>query len=409
MCYAPFGVCSVRRLLADREFALYFFARQCAIAAFGIESAAIAWQIYLLRHSAFDLGLIGLLLFVPALALALPAGYLADRFDRETVAALGSASEMVALLVFVALSLSHSRSLAAYFAAVFFIGSIHALGVAAERSLLTNIVAPGSFVRATALSQSANQVVTVFAPALAGVLLSINTTAAFGCAAALYGMGSLGFAVLRPAPMRDEERPTWRSSLEGICYVWRHKIVLGAISLDLFAVLFGGAVALLPVYATQVLHVGPTGFGALRAASGAGAAIVAAAIARRPLRRRLGPTLFWCVAGFGLATIAFGVSKSFWLSLLALALAGGFDMVSMVIRNVLVQLGTPNAMRGRVSSIENVFIGASNELGAFESGTVAAWIGAEASVVAGGVGTLIVIALWAWWFPRLRGYDAPQG
>jgi MFS family permease len=392
--------------MAERQFLTYFVARQCAVGAYGVESAAIAWQIYILRHSPFDLGLIGLLLFIPTLALALPAGYLADRFDRKTVSALGSAAEMLALLIFVGLSLAQTRSVGAYFVAVFLIGIMHAAGVAAERSLLTNVVPADAFVRATALSQSANQVVTVLAPALAGFLLARSTTAAFAAAAGLYGIGALCFAALRPKFTGRQEVPTWRSSLDGLRYVWRHKIVFGAISLDLFAVLFGGAVALLPIYATQILHVGPTGFGALRAASGAGAALVAVGIARFPLKRRLGPLLLWCVAGFGFSTIVFGISKSFWLSLLSLAFIGGFDMVSMVIRNVLVQLGTPNAMRGRVSSIENVFIGASNELGAFESGTVAAWIGAEASVVAGGIGTLVVIALWAWWFPQLRRYDA---
>ena len=397
----------MRRLLADRDFVAYFIARQCAIAAFGIESAAISWQIWQLRHSAFDLGLIGLTLFIPALVLALPAGYLADRFDRKTISALGSAAEMLALVIFIALSLSGTRSIAAYFAAIFLIGIVHGLGVAAERSLLTNIVARSTFVRAAALSQSANQVIRVLAPAVAGVLIAIATPLAFAAAAALYGAATIGFALLPRSRCDDEEKPSLRSSLDGIRYIWRHKVVLGAISLDLFAVLFGGAVALLPIYATQILHVGPTGFGALRAASGIGAALVAATIARYPLRKRLGPLLFWCVAGFGVATIVFGISKAFWLSLFMLALAGGFDMVSMVIRNALVQLGTPNNMRGRVSSVENVFIGASNELGAFESGTVAAWIGAEASVIIGGVGTLLVIALWAPLFPQLRRYDAP--
>ncbi len=403
----PIARRSARSLLRDRDFVAYFVARQCAIAAFGIESAAIAWQIWLLRRSAFDLGLIGLLLFVPALALALPAGYLADRFNRKTVSALGAAVEMLALLIFVALSLSHTRSVTIYFAAVFLVGIAHATGVAAERSLLTNIVASGSFVRATSLSQSANQIITVFAPAVAGVLISVSSSVAFACAAALYGIAAVAFSLLRATSTDQKDRLTWRSSLEGVRYIWRERTILAAISLDLFAVLFGGAVALLPIYATQILHVGPTGFGALRAASGVGAALVAVAIARRPLKRRLGLLLFWCVAGFGIATVLFGVSKIFWLSLVMLALAGGFDMVSMVVRNVVVQLGTPNNMRGRVSSVENVFIGASNELGAFESGALAAWLGAEASVVIGGFGTLLVIVLWAYFFPQLRRYDAP--
>ena len=377
------------------------------MAAFAIESAAVFWQVYVLRNSAFDLGLIGLLLFLPALSLALPAGYLADRFDRKTVSAIGSVGEMLGLLLFVALALLHTRAVTPYFGAVALIGVAHTAGVAAKRSLLADIVRADIFVRATAVSQSTYQVIVVLAPALAGLLISLNIVFAFALAALLYGAGALSFALLRPNAPQHTEPPTWRSSIDGLRYIWHKKVLLGAISLDLFAVLFGGAVALLPIYATQILHVGPIGFGALRAAPGIGAAIVAAAIAHRPLRSRLGMLLYCCVAGFGLATIVFGVSKFFWLSLLALAIAGGFDMVSMVIRNVVVQLDTPGYMRGRVTSVENVFIEASNELGAFESGAVASWLGAEASVVLGGVGTLVVIALWAWWFPHLRRYDAP--
>jgi len=207
------------------------------------------------------------------------------------------------------------------------------------------------------------------------------------------------------AGVSDQTPPLLHAAIEGIRFIFKRKIVLGAISLALFAVLFGGATALLPVYAASILHVGPTGFGILRSAPALGAALVAAFIARHPLKRRAGRVLFYCVAGFGVATIVFGISKNFWLSVIALALTGGFDMVSVIIRVALVQLGTPDAMRGRVNAVENVFIGASNELGAFESGTLAAFIGTEASVVAGGVATLVVIALWTVLFPKLRTFD----
>lgn len=395
----------MRQLFADREFAAYFVARQTALLAFSIEDVAISWQIFALRHKPFDLGLVGLVLFVPQLVLALPAGVLADRSDRRIVCVASAIAEAAGLCGFVALIALHVHALSIYLAAVAFVGIAHAIGTPAQRSMLAAIVESGHFVRAAALSSSVAQLVTIAGPAIAGALIAIGTPIAFGASALFLAVATGAFLRLQARPIDYEDVPVMHAALEGVRFIFNRKVVLGAISLDLFAVLFGGATALLPVYATSILHVGPTGFGFLRAAPAAGAAIVAAYIARRPIERGAGRALLLCVAAFGVATIVFGVSRNFAVSLVALALTGGFDMVSMVIRNVLVQLGTPDAMRGRVGAVENVFIGASNELGAFESGTLASFVGTQTAVVAGGIATIVVILLWAAFFPALRRYD----
>jgi MFS family permease len=395
----------MRQLFREREFLAFFFARQSVVLAYRIETVAIWWQIYALRHRPFDLALVGLILFVPQLVLALPAGLLADRFDRRVIVVTISVIEMLGLCAFAALAVAGNTSIEAYFAAVAVIGIAHATGTPAERSLLAGIVHERHFVRAQAISSSVTQLITIGGPALAGVLIAVGPPVAFIVAAAAYLFGAIAFSFLHPREVAVEDVSLWQSALEGIRFIFSRKILLGAISLDLFAVLFGGAISLLPIYASQILHVGPRGYGALLSAPAVGAALVAAYIARRPITRHAGPLLFAVVAGFGVFTIVFGISRNFWVSFGALLLTGGFDMVSVVIRNVLVQLRSPDQMRGRVSAVENVFIGASNELGAFESGTLAALIGAEGSVVLGGVATLVVIALWAFWFADLRKFD----
>jgi len=374
----------MRELLRDREFLAYFAARQGAQLGYSIETVAIGWQIYGLRHQPLDIGLVGLVLFVPQLLLALPAGTLADRFDRRIVCVACACGEVVAELVFVGLVLTGSRSLPVNLAAVGLIGIAHTLGGPAERALLAGIVRSERFVRAQAMTTSVGEVVTIVGPALGGVLIAVGVPVAFGAAAAAYALAALAFSFLAPRPT-EEQALEPGAAIAGLRFVLHHPVILGAISLDLFAVLFGGATALLPVYATQILH--------------------AADLARHPIARRAGPLLLWCVAGFGAATIVFAVSHNLVLSLLALAATGGFDIVSVVIRTTLVQLDTPNAMRGRVSAIENIFIGASYQLGAFESGVLEALVGTVASVAIGGVATLAVIALWAILFPALRAYD----
>ncbi|MBC5825967.1 MAG: MFS transporter [Candidatus Eremiobacteraeota bacterium] len=395
----------MRQLFRERDFLAFFIARQSVILAYSIESAAIGWQIYSLRHRPFDLGLVGLILFLPQLVLALPAGILADRWDRRRICVYGALAETSGLCLIGVLSASGNYPIAVYFWAVAFIGIAHSVGTPAERSVLAGIVRSHQFVRAQAISSSAGQLVIIAGPAIAGVLIAIRTPIAFAVSAVCYLSGAAAFSFLNPRDVRVDDDSLWKSAILGLRFIFSRKVLLGAISLDLFAVLFGGAISLLPIYATQILHVGPLGFGALRSAPAVGSAVVAVIIARHPIDRRAGPLLFWCVAGFGVFTIVFGISTNFALSLLALALSGGFDMVSVVIRSVLVQLRSPDEMRGRVSAVENVFIGASNQLGMFESGTLAALLGTQVSVVVGGAATLAIISLWAKLFPALRKFD----
>lgn len=297
------------------------------------------------------------------------------------------------------------RSLGVYLAVLGIIGTARAFSTPATRTLLVSIVSPQEYLPAQALASSIRQLTVIGGPALGGLLVALSTPFALAAAAAAMFLSAMLIPALRIVRSRNAAPPRMREAFEGLRFIKSRPVVAGAISLDLFAVLFGGATALLPAFADGIFHAGPTGLGALRSAPAVGAALVAAVLARRPLRRRVGPTLLVTVAGFGLATIAFGVSKSFALSLVLLALVGGTDMVSVVIRNGLVQLGTPDAMRGRVNAVENVFIGASNELGEFESGTLANFIGVVPAVVAGGIGTLAIIALWGFAFPALRRAD----
>ena len=389
----------------NREFAAYFVARQTGLLAFSIEDVAVSWQIFQLRHSPLDLGLVGLVLFLPQLLLALPAGVLADRVDRRLIIIASSIGEALGLAGFIALILLRVHSVWIYLGAVAFIGIAHSMGIPAQRALLVNIVAKEQFVRAQALTSSIGQLVTIAGPALGGALIAIGTPIAFAAAVAAYILATGAFTFLRRHIVEYQDVPMLEAAMEGVRFIFRSRIILGAISLDLFAVLFGGATALLPVFATSILHVGPTGFGILRASPAVGAALVAGYVARHSLGRGAGRLLLVCVGGFGIFTIVFGLSRNFVLSVISLALTGAFDMVSVVIRSALVQLRTPNEMRGRVGAVENVFIGASNELGAFESGGVAALIGTQASVVLGGVATLAVIALWSVLFPQLRQFE----
>ncbi len=384
---------------------LYYVALTVDSLAYQVQSVAIAWHVFTLRHRPFDLGLVGLALFVPVLVFALPAGVVTDRFDRRVVATSAIVVEALAIGAFVFAVILGVRSLGVYLAVLAIIGTARAFSTPATRTLLVSIVSPQEYLRAQALASSIRQLTVIGGPALGGLLVALSTPFALAAAAAAMFLSAMLIPALRIVRSPNAAPPRMREALEGLRFIKSRPVVAGAISLDLFAVLFGGATALLPAFADGIFHAGPTGLGALRSAPAVGAALVAAVLARRPLRRRVGPTLLVTVAGFGLATIAFGVSKIFALSLVLLALVGGTDMVSVVIRNGLVQLGTPDAMRGRVNAVENVFIGASNELGEFESGTLANFIGVVPAVVAGGIGTLAIIALWGFAFPALRRAD----
>jgi MFS family permease len=378
----------------------------CGVLGSQIQSIAIAWHVFVLTHSPFDLGLVGLMAFLPSCLFVLVAGLIADRFDRRLIAIGGRCCELACALGFLALIARNVDNVWAYLAIVFVLGTARGLAGPAERSILPNIVAPARFMQAQATFSTARQFSVIGGPALGGALIAVSAIAAFAVAATLALVAVFAFSLLRmPRAVRAVEARGWSTVLAGLRYIRTQPVVLGAISLDLFAVLFGGSVALLPVYADAILRVGPLGLGILRSAPAVGAAIVASVIARHPIRNGVGRKLFVAVTGFGAMTIAFGVSKILWLSLASLVALGAFDIVSVVIRASLVQLNTPDAMRGRVSAFEGVFITASNELGGFESGTVAALIGTVPSVVFGGAATLTIAALWATIFPALRNAD----
>jgi hypothetical protein len=349
---------------------------------------------------------VGLIAFIPQFGLAIPAGLLADRIDRRAVVIITGTGACAASLLFVALALEHSQSLGAYFGVLLLYSTADILATPAMRALLPSIVSRGHYVRANAVMQSVSEFAAIAGPAAAGLMIAIAPWIAFAVTALLQFAMIVAYFFL---DTRKQETPPdeslWAAAIGGFRFIIDQKIILGAISLDLFAVLFGGATALLPIYATKILHVGATGFGLLRAAPSVGAAIVAMWMVRRPIHRNGARWLFWCVAGFGAATIVFGFSRNLTLSLLALAGIGGFDMVSVVIRTALTQLGVPERMRGRIGAFENIFIGASNQLGTFESGLVAHWFGPVFSVVFGGVATIAVVVLWLWLFPPLRRFN----
>jgi len=373
--------------------------------AYQIQSVAVAWHVYTLHHRPLDLGLVGLALFLPTFVFAIPAGVFVDRHDRRNVVVAAALIEALAVVAFIGLVVDGVTALWPYLAALFVVGTSAAFGTPARRSLLPSIVPPEDYLRTQAAYSSLRQLTVIGGPALGGILVAFSTTAALAIAAAGTLASACFLRVLRVQRAAELAPPRLREALDGVRFIWTRKIVLAAISLDLFAVLLGGATALLPAYADGIFQVGAQGLGALRSAPAIGAALVAAFMSRRPIERRVGPTLLAAVTGFGFATIGFGVSHTFLLSLVLLAMIGGFDMVSVVIRNGLVQLVTPDAMRGRVNAVENVFVGASNEFGEFESGTLAAFIGVVPAVVAGGIGTIAVIGLWALLFPELRRAD----
>ena len=396
-----------RTVLALRDFRLFVATRFLAVVAYQMVGVAVGWQVYDLARDPLQLGYVGLAEFLPAFLFALPAGQAADRFDRRLVLAgclLGQWSAALALLV---LAVRPVATVAPIFAVVALTGMSRAFLAPATQSLLPRLVPLEVFPQAVALSSTIMKAAMIAGPALGGLLYAWGPAAVYAVAAVLTALAVWSATRLRarPASPAGAEAEGLNGLLAGVHYVWSRKDILGAVSLDLFAVLLGGATALLPLYARDILHAGPAGLGLLRGAPSAGAAAMALALALRPLEREAGAKLFAAVAVFGIATIAFGLSRSFTVSLVALAVLGAADMVSVVVRQTLVQIRTPDAMRGRVSAVNWVFIGASNELGEFESGLTAAWFGAVPAVVLGGIGTLAIAALWAWRFPELRRVD----
>ena len=404
---------SARALLKERDYLLFWGTRWTGSFASQIQSVAMGWQMYTLarlersvEESAFLVGMIGLAAFVPVFLLTLPAGEAADRYDRKKVLLLCLSGEIVSVLTLAVATVNGYASPALLLVIAALFGASRAFFAPASTALGPMLVPRKLLPRAIAWNSLAWQTAAIAGPAAAGLLVASSAETAYFTTFALYGLSATLVVAIR-GNAKPVVRPgsRWQLVKEGLGYVWRQKIVFGAISLDLFAVLLGGATALLPVFARDVLHVGAEGFGLLRAGPAMGATAVALWLAAHPIRSKAGVFMFGGVAVFGLATVAFGLSKSLWLSVAALAVLGGADMLSVYVRQTLVQLVTPDHMRGRVASVASVFIGASNELGEFESGVVARLLGPIGAAVFGGVGALVVTGLWAKLFPDLRRAD----
>lgn len=401
----PAGPNSGRIAFTHRGFLLFQIARFLIVAAVEMQAVAVGWQVYDITKRALDLGFVGLAQFFPGILLFLVSGHASDHFDRRKV--LGTCYAGFAVCSFLLLIIAERgvHSVKAIYIVLVLLGIVRSFNGTASRSILPQLVPDEHFANAVAWNATTFQAATILGPSLGGILYALfRGPSAVYAMAMLVAIGALvSMSRIKTRPQATSRQPmTMKTISAGLRFIWREKLILGAISLDLFAVLLGVAVALLPVYAREILHTGPWGLGLLRTAPGVGAALMAVAVAHRPIRGRSGPALLWSVAGFGICTIIFGISRSLPLSLLSLICLGAADMVSVIIRATLVQLRTPDEMRGRVTAVDMVFIGTSNELGQFESGITAQWFGTVPAVLLGGVGTLAVIALWAWWFPELR-------
>ena len=392
--------------LRHREFALYLAAQVCEGLALSMATVAIGWQVYSVRESPLDLALVALAEFLPLPLLALPAGHLADRVPRRHLLLLMILLDLAVLSGLLAVTAAGVPQVWPFFALAFVQGIGSALGAPAGRALLPSLVPQELLVSALAQRSIGMQLTVVAGPAVGGILFAIQgeLVYAVGIVLAVVALGLVLSVRAGRMPVSDVTADIG-DVLAGIRLIRRTRVLFGAISLDLFAVLLGGAVALLPIFAKDILEVGPTGLGLLRASAPAGAFAAALVIARRPIRRRAGPVLYTVVAGFGASMIVFGLSRTMWLSMLALALAGGFDLVSMVLRATILPLVTPDELRGRVNAVEMVFISASNELGAFESGVAATLIGAVPAVVLGGIATVVIAVAWWRLFPELARVD----
>ncbi len=394
-------------LLAQRGFVQLWLARLASAAAGQMLMVAVGWQMYALTGSAWDLGLVGLLQFMPALLLALVAGHVVDRHHRGRIVALCLSAQVAVALLLAAGSAGGWASRALLLGVSVLLGALRAFQMPAQQALTPLLVPPALLPRALAASSAGLQGAIIAGPALGGLIYVSGAAVTYGSCAALFSAACALCLTLRYRHQAPPPAPvTLQTLLAGVHFVWQRKVVLGAISLDLFAVLFGGATALLPMFARDILHTGPAGLGLLRSAPAMGALAMSLTLTRWPVRRRTGPLLLGAIAVYGLATLAFGLATQFVVAMAALAVTGAADMVSVVIRSTLVQLETPDAMRGRVSAVNSVFIGASNQLGEFESGATAAALGPVGSVVLGGLATLLVAGLWLRLFPTLAQRDA---
>ena len=403
---------------AFRDFKRYQMARMMAILGAEAQAVAVAWQVYSITHRVLDLGYTGLALFLPGLLFLLPAGHVADRFDRREIILVCYGLQMIATTALLLLTRMSLHGVFPIYAVLFFIGTARAFSGPASSALIPSLVTEMHFVNAVTWGGAIFQLSNIAGPALGGLLFTLPLTRmaglsglqgagivyVFNLATQVWFLVLIGSLHVRPGRM-EHKAASMKVVMAGFHYMLRSQLLLGASSLDLFVVLLGGATALMPIFAHDILHQGPRGLGVLRAAPAVGALSMSLLMARFPLHRRAGMRLFVCVAIFGAATVVFGMSRNLWLSVAALALAGGADMISVIIRGSLLQLGTPPEMRGRVSAVNSLFIGASNELGEFESGLTAQWWGAVRATVVGGVGALAVAGIWTALFPGLRQAD----
>lgn len=395
------------------NFVSYTLARFFIVVALEMQSVAVGWQVYEITKRPLDLGYVGLAQFLPGFALFLFAGHAADLYDRRKLLMWCYGGFALCSALLLAISWRAPQSAHSIYFVLVLLGIFRCFNWPASRALLPQLVPEEHFSNAVAWTASTFQIATIAGPAIGGMAYALfrGPEGVYAIAVAVSILSTILTLRIHPrtaSPEKDlaEKEPiSLRTVLAGFRFIWEKKLILGSISLDMFAVLLGGAVALLPVYARTILHTGPWGLGLLRSAPGAGAALMAIVVAHRPIRRRAGLSMLLSVAAFGVLTIVFGVSHSLIVSLVALFLLGASDMVSVIIRATLIQVATPDEMRGRVNAVDMLFIGVSNELGEFESGLTAQWFGTLPAVVLGGVGTLLVIATWAWLFPELREAD----
>ena len=394
------------------NFRFYSSARFLTTISSEMQSVAVAWQVYELTHRPLDLGLVGLAQFLPGICLFLLAGHVADRFPRLGILKICYAAFSLCSLLLLLLTFHGLHSAYPIYLVLLLNGTVRSFNAPASQAFVPLLVSPQDFPNAVAWSASIFQTATIAGPMIGGLLYGFtgSPVVVYCCAAVAYFIGFLAIGKVKlPDTARSQGAASAGMVLDGMKYIWRNKPIMGAISMDLFAVLLGGAVALLPVYAREILKIGAVGLGVLRSAPGLGAVLTSIVVAHWPLRRRTGSIMLWCVFGFGLATVIFGISHNFWLSLFMLFFTGATDTVSVIVRSTLTQLGTPDEMRGRVSAVNMVFIGASNEIGQFESGLTAQWFGVVPAVVLGGIGTMVVVGIWAWLFPSLRQLDKLDG
>ena len=394
-----------RAAFSHPGFLLFQIARFLIVSAVEMQAVAVGWQVYEITKRPLDLGYVGLAQFLPGILLFPISGHASDRFERRNVLSACYAGYALCFALLLALSWRGVPSIAPIYVVLVMIGIVRSFNGPASRSILPQLVPQEHFANAVAWNATIFQASTVLGPSFGGIVY-----AAFRGPSAVYviamvtaiGATVTTFRIKPEVKARPREPLNLKTLFAGLHFIRNNKLILGAISLDLFAVMLGGAVALLPVYAREILHTGPWGLGLLRTAPGVGAALMAILLAHWPLRGNSGPKLLWAVAGFGVFTIIFGLSRSLVVSLIALVLLGASDMISVIIRATLTLLATPDEMRGRVTAVDMIFIGTSNEFGQFESGATAQWFGTVPAVVLGGVGTLLVVTLWAWWFPDLR-------